>query len=255
MASNSETGNAKNVANFGTLTSFCAGYGADYNPVKASIQLPALTALKPIAENAIKAVTINNTTFMNSTNVRQIIFDPLKPLATRIVSAFASTDASKEAIDDAKTINRKIQGSRKGGSTTAPAPTPPITPPAPTDITPPNDNQISVSQQSYDSIVENFFKLIEMIKSEPTYMPNEADLKVAALEALQADMLAKNKAVVDAATDLSNSRIARNKILYADKTGLYDIAMEVKIYIKSVYGATSPQYKQVSGIKFTKPKQ
>ena len=42
MASTSETGHAKNVANFETLISFCAGYGATYNPSKANLKVPAL---------------------------------------------------------------------------------------------------------------------------------------------------------------------------------------------------------------------
>ena len=44
MASNSETGHAKNVANFEDLISFCTGYGATYNPSKAAIQLAASVA-------------------------------------------------------------------------------------------------------------------------------------------------------------------------------------------------------------------
>ena len=42
MASTTETGHAKNVANFEDLISFCTGYGAPYNPSKASIKLAAL---------------------------------------------------------------------------------------------------------------------------------------------------------------------------------------------------------------------
>lgn len=34
MASTSETGHAKNVANFSTLISFCTAYGTKYNPSK-----------------------------------------------------------------------------------------------------------------------------------------------------------------------------------------------------------------------------
>lgn len=74
---------------------------------------------------------------------------------------------------------------------------------------------------------------------------------MATLTAQAADLAVKNTAVITATTDLSNGRIARNKVLYLPKTGLYDIAQEVKKYVKSVFGATSPEYKQVSGIKFT----
>lgn len=42
MRSTSETGHAKNVANFDELISYAIGYGADYNPSKEAIQIPGL---------------------------------------------------------------------------------------------------------------------------------------------------------------------------------------------------------------------
>jgi hypothetical protein len=91
-------------------------------------------------------------------------------LATRIVNALEATDATDELIKDAKTLNRKVQGSRKGKGT---KPETPLTPPD----TVTEDKKISVSQQSYDSIIENFGKLGELVISEPTYTPNEVDLQ------------------------------------------------------------------------------
>jgi hypothetical protein len=171
-----------------------------------------------------------------------------------VVNALSATDATKEMIDDARTINRKIQGSRKG-TTPAVIPPPPVsTPPNPIDSAVPNDKQISVSQLSYDSQADNFFKLLELIKTEPSYNPNETELQVGTLAALEQDMLNKNKAVADAIAAIDNSRIARDKILYQTKTGLYDVQLDVKKYVLSVFKAGSPEYKQISGIKFTKPR-
>jgi hypothetical protein len=45
---------------------------------------------------------------------------------------------------------------------------------------------------------------------------------------------------VNANTTWSNSRISRDNLLYADTTGLVDIALDVKAYIKSVFNSTSP---------------
>ena len=45
MASTTETGHAKNVANFEDLISFVTGYGATYNPTKVPIKLASLTTL------------------------------------------------------------------------------------------------------------------------------------------------------------------------------------------------------------------
>jgi hypothetical protein len=247
MSSTSETGNAKNVANFEDLLSFCTGYGAAYNPVKASIKLPALVILRTTAQGALVLVTGSSTGFINATNARVIVFDPIKSVSTKIVNALSATDATDELIEDAKSINRKIQGTRKGG-------TPPTPPPLPEGTPPPDDDQISVSQQSYDSLIENFEKLIDLVSSEPTYAPNEVELQVVTLTALAVNLRAKNTDVVTATTVLSNARIARNKTLYLPKTGLVDVAGDVKKYVKSVFGATSPEFKQVSKIKFTRSK-
>lgn len=53
-------------------------------------------------------------------------------------------------------------------------------------------------------------------------------------------------------TQLSNARLNRNVILYKPDTGVVVVAIAVKTYIKAVFGATSPQYKQVSGVEFQK---
>ncbi len=78
------------------------------------------------------------------------------------------------------------------------------------------------------------------------YTPNEADLKVTALSTLYNELKTKNSAVVTATTPLSIARIARNDVLYKNITGLLDIASDVKTYIKSVFGTTGAQFKQVS---------
>ena len=93
------------------------------------------------------------------------------------------------------------------------------------------------------------------MESEPSYTPNETDLQIATLTAKQTDLTAKNNAVSNSYTNVSNSRIARDSTLYATTTGLFDIATEVKKYVKSIYGATSPQFAQVKGIEFTKKKK
>ncbi len=253
MASTSETGHAKNVANFEDLISFCTAYGASYNPVKLALQIMALQTLRLTAQGTLQSVIAFATNFINAVNARQIAFDPIKALATRIVNALSATNASSELIKDAKSINRKIQGARKGGSkkTDPTIPVPPV-PPGPGPVPTPNPQQISVSQQSYDSLLQHFNALIALVASEPTYMPNEMDLQVATLTAQSANLAAKNTDVINATTNLSNARITRNATLYANQTGLYDIAQEVKKYVKSVFGASSEQYKQVSGIKFKK---
>jgi hypothetical protein len=94
-----------------------------------------------------------------------------------------------------------------------------------------------------------------LLAAEPLYAPNENDLKITAITAMINDFKVKNTAVINATTALSNARISRNDILYKKTTGLVDIAKEVKAYVKSAFGATSSQYKQVSKLKFTRPRK
>ena len=111
-------------------------------------------------------------------------------------------------------------------------------------------NQISVAQLSYDSRLDNFDKFITLLESIPEYKPNEEDLKVQSLKSLHTNMRALNNNAVTAGIRLSNARIARNEMMYKPLTGLVDTAYDIKIYIKSIFGATSPQYKQVTKLKF-----
>lgn len=248
MASTSETGHAKNVANFEDLISFCTGYGNAYNPSKAAIQLPALNTLYSNAQNALTGLTSNKTIFDNATNARQTAFEPLKKLATRIVNALDATEATDTLVKDAKTINTKLQGKRSHSK---------LTKADAGKITEATDEPktISVSQQSFDSLIENFAKLIELVSSEPTYTPNETELQVSTLTTTLGNLKTTNTAVVNDYTNYSNSRITRDSILYATNSGLVDTALEVKKYVKSVFGATSPQYKQISGLEFKRPKK
>ncbi len=243
MPSISETGHAKNVANFQDLIASVIGYGAPYNPSKAILKLANLQTKITAEQGNLNTVIAKTTSFNNAVNDRAIEFSDLKPRATRVVNALASTDASDQKIEDAKGFNRKIQGKR--ASVKAAKSTDPNAPAA---------KNISTSQQSYDQQLQHWNGLVSTAQSESTYTPNENDLKIVALTAKAAAMLAKNNAVATEYTNLSNARIARDKGLYTVKTGLVDIANEVKDYVKSVFGFNSPEYKQISKIKFSKPK-
>jgi len=243
MASTSETGHAKNAAFFDELISFAVAIGATYNPTKATLRVTALQALSTSAKNAISAVNAAVPAYVAAMAAREVAFEPLSKLTTRVINALKATDSTTQIDESARTLVRKIQGSRS-------------TPKK-------SDEQIaalaakgtvvkeaSSSQMSYDSRLDNFDKLIKLLGAIPQYNPNEADLKVAALTVVYNDLKAKNTAAVTAAIPLSNARLTRNDLLYKTNTGLVDTALDVKTYIKSIYGASSPQYKQIAKLAF-----
>ncbi|HCE58060.1 MAG TPA: hypothetical protein DER09_09610 [Prolixibacteraceae bacterium] len=247
MSNNSETGHAVNVANFNDLISFVTGYGSAYNPTNPAIMLPAMQTLSVNATGTIAGVNAALPAYNAAVAAREVVFAPLSKRVTRVMNFLKSSGVTPQVYDQVNAVARKVKGTRASAI---------IKPDDPADDTEPSPTpkQISASQMSYDSRTENFGKMIQLLAGIPEYNPNEEDLKIVTLTALHDDMKNKNNTVLNAEVPLSNARIARNNVLYAENTGLYDIALKVKMYVSSVFGTTSPQYKQISKLKFTKLK-
>lgn len=248
MASTTETGHAKTVANFETLISSVTAFGATYNPSKDTLKPAALQVLHAAAKTSLNGTNIAQSAYSNAVAAREVGFEPVNKLVTRVNNALKATDTTAQVDESAKTIVRKIQGKRASAKLSD------------EDIKALETegkevNQISTSQMSYDLRLENLDKFISLLSSIDLYNPNEEDLKVTTLTELHGNLKARNTDVVVASIELSNARIARNEVMYKEKTGLVDIAFDTKVYIKSVFGASSPQYKQVSKLNFITPRQ
>ena len=246
MASTSERGHAKNVANLNKLVIIVTGYGTTYNPSNPILALAALQVLNTNASASITAVNSALSAWNVAVSAREKLYKPLSKLVTRAINSLRASGTQKHLIANAKSIAAKISGQRSSSSGTTSADD---------GNTDENDESksISVSQMSYDNRLSNFGKLIELLATITEYAPNEEELQVASLQSLHSDMNMKNDAVVAASAPLTTSRIARDLVLYTDTTGLCDVAAAVKNYIKSVFGAGSDQYKEVSRISFSKP--
>jgi hypothetical protein len=245
MSSTSETGHAKNVTNFEELISIVTSYDKDYNPAKSALTVTALNSQLATVKDSLAEVNSVFPAYTLSIADRETSFAQLSKLLTRVISALKASETTKHVNDDVLTIVRKLQGRRANPKMSQ------------EDKTEAAANgkivvEISSSQMSYDSRLENLDKLIKLLSSIPQYTPNEADLKLTGLTAYYNLLKAKNSAVLAAEPALTNARNSRNNLLYKENTGLVDVAMNVKTYIKSVYGASSPQYKKISSIKFTK---
>ena len=242
MSSTSETGHAVNLVNFQTLESRCAGYGIRYNPTNPRL---ALTNMQTISDNVLAALqNIANTkpAWDNAINIRQTIFADMVKLSTRIINAFEVTEnVTDKQVDDARTIIRKIRGERKSKK---------IVNPSPDDAV-----QISASQQSYANQILHFLELVGIVSAEPTYAPNETELQVAQLQAFQDSMGDAMDNVINAQNPYLAALQERNTLMYAPTTGLVDVALDAKKYVKSVSSISKEEYQQISGIKFTRERQ
>lgn len=238
MATNPETGHAKNVANFETLITYCKGYMQDYDPSNNALSIESLKALYSSAKIEINNVAVEIAPFNEVEGLRKTQFKNYKSLATKIMGALQSCGAPQTVVDDAETINRKMQGKRAPGKKIK----------LNKDGTP--KNRISVSQQSYDMKIEHLDKMIELLAIEKKYKPNEEPLKVQTLRNYKQALEAINLLVKEAYVPYERALISRNKKLYTPIEGLVPTALIVKKYVMSIYGATTPEYKNIKKLSF-----
>ena len=242
MSTTFETGHAKNVANFKSLINCLETFGVTYNPAKETLKIPHLNTIFSKAQTDLLNVVDKNTNYNSAVINRSRAFENLQSLSTRLVNALKATDAPPQRVDDAKGFQRKLQGKRATAI------------PKPIDENQPAPVTISSSQRSYDQQVQHFTGLIAVLKSEVSYKPNENELKIDTLTGMQNDLFEQNNEVSMAHAIITGARIQRNQTFYANNNGLVDIAQEIKNYVKSAYGANSPQYKQLNALRFRKEK-
>lgn len=239
MASTSETGHAVNFNNLNTLIARVTGYGIRYNPTNTLIQLPNLQAVYAAAGLGMQHIAQNKPVWDNAINERQQVFGDMEKLATRVINAFDATQAVTDAqVKDAKAIIRKIRGERKSKKNLNPQPGDPV--------------QISASQQSFANQVVHFGALVGLVSAEPTYVPNEVELQTASLVVVLTGLNTANQTVATAQQPYLDALAERNTAMYTAKTGLVDLAQEVKRYVKSVSTISKEEYAQISGLAFRK---
>lgn len=239
MPSTSEVGHAKNVANLQKLTEQVNVYTI-YNPPVDNLKVANLQTLYTTASTKLSEVEDKRNANKNAITLRQSAFENLKSTCTKIINHLEILGLSQGTIDQAKSLNRTIQGGQKKTETS----------PVEGEETP---KTVSTSRQSYTQQADNFGILLQLLATIPTYAPNEDDLKLVNLNTYKDSLVSSTQAVDQAEAELNNKLIERDQILYADGTGLYSIAQNVKKYVKSIYGATSTEYTNVSSIKFTSP--
>lgn len=245
MASKSETGYAVNIINLEKLWQSTVGFGTNYQPGNTDL-LPAAIKLELDAERALlKTVNVKATPWINAVNAREAAIKDLSKLSRRIWEFTVSSKASSSFADDVHSLVKKITGTRA---------TPKIVPPLDPNATPTDETitQISASQMGIDNRLNHFDALIQLVKSEPLYDPNEADLKITALEAKYTAISDANSAVIATFPALDNARNAlKDKMYFATGNGA-ELSGKVKQYVRSAFGPSSWQYKQISGLKFIK---
>ncbi|GAB4338489.1 MAG: hypothetical protein OHK0038_17240 [Flammeovirgaceae bacterium] len=240
MASTTETGHAKNVANFREIITIIKSFGAKYQPISDSIKIENLENMANQAEQVLLKLKEAETLYKQVNAALQGLFKNMNPLVTQIMGLLSSSDAKASSIEEARNIAKLITGANAKKKKTE-------------ENSAENTeakNTRSVSRQSYDSRLDNFEKLVTVLQNISEYKPNEDAFKVSSLQNIVLQM--KNAIKENDEKELIKSQWLekRNQILYTPETGLVDISIKIKEYVKGAFGGTkSKEYKDLTKIR------
>lgn len=180
--------------------------------------------------------------FKNALDAREIVFKPLNQIVSRVVNSLKAFNVTGHIFESVMLYLRKIQGRSSGKNNVQNKP----------DET--ETKTRSTSQMSFDNRIAHLDAMIQSLLSIPAYTPNEKEIQIESLKSFSEDLKKKDAAVISALAELRKARAARNELMYKPVTGMVDIAKDAKLYIKSVFGVKSPQYRQVSKLNFVNVK-
>lgn len=234
--------NVKNMQSLEKLLGICTGLGGTYNPGNQNLQVNAMTTLLRQAQTVLSEVDVARTGFEVATNAREQAFSSLRPLASRIISDLIAGGAMPQTVADARTMTRKMYGHV-------------IADRAP--IAKEGDDAPKTKRRArgtdYASLVAHFAKLLETVSASPRYKTNEQELMVESLKKHLATLQKHNSSVINATVSWQEARKKRNEVFYQLDRNLFDVGQRAKQYMKSLFGFSSPEYRTVRKIRFTKP--
>lgn len=244
-----ESGDKKLLSNFRRLIDLVS-IDPNFNPGNTKLAKAQLEIQYTAADAAADGLLAKRGPYSLAVTDRQLGYDELPIRFTRAHNMLKASGASKEVIADAETPRRKLIGTRKSTKTKATDGASPAT----AGSEPAGSDPVthSASQTSHANLLGHASAYLAILRNVSTYNPNEADLKVPALEAFIAGLEAKNNAVNAAFVAVSQARGLRDRLLYLDDNSVVNIALLVKAYVKGAFGTQSQLYKQIKGLKFVR---
>ena len=235
MASTSELGHNKNVANLTSGIQILEEMGTLYNPTNANIFLSNLNPIKTELNGTIAVLNEKKPIYKNAVAHREIIIAPLSKKTTKSLNYFKSLSVSATDKENVANQVKKIRGDK-----------------SPKKVNPETteSNAISTSQMSYDSRIANLDTYINQLASHPEYVPNEPEIQIPSLQAYYQELVTASSLVNTAGNALITARTNRNNVLYYNPNNIIKLMQEVKAYLKSLGDAGLPYYKAFVKLKF-----
>ncbi|MDN3724737.1 hypothetical protein QRD02_10105 [Aequorivita sp. SDUM287046] len=235
MASKSEVGHKKNVANFSAAYTILEEMGPMYNPTNTLITLENLAPIKDTLTLEMNTLDTKIATYRADVADNENAMEQMDKKATKILNYFKSLNVPQNEIDNIAAQVRKIRGDKRK---------------APKNPEEGNDHTISNSQQSYDSKVANFNTLIAQLEAFPEYAPNEDEIKTTSLETYTAQLETLRDTLRGSSHQLITARAARNSTLYYNHPNVLELMRFIKNYVKSLGLPAKPYYDALVRLKF-----
>lgn len=236
MASTSETGHNKNIANFSSACQIIEEMGAIYNPSNSNLLLANLQPKKVSLNTIITLLNDKKSIYKNAVAQREVAIAPLGKIMSKAGNYSKSINISDTDKQNITNQVKKIRGDKN-----------------PKKINPDTAEveTISTSQMSYDSRIANLETIISQFASHPEYAPNEIEIQVPTLQAYHTELTTLSSLVNSAGNALITARKDRNQILYFDQQNIIQLMKDIKNYVKSLGDVAKPYYKALVKLKFS----
>lgn len=243
MGSTSESGHAVNLNNMQLIISAIRGFGAAYEPSNGLISLPNLTKNLSDSQKAFETFIKVDSENKGLINKRAAAFKKLTTRVTQIMGEARSSTMPKPSVDNVKSIVDKMRGTRVSAK---------LTDEQKKKLADEGKevNQVSASQLSFANKISNFTKIISLLETIPEYNPKNTALTLAGLKALLTELTQTNTAVLNYYGIYKPALDARDDLMYAENTGLTNLAIKVKEFTKTLGGVKDPRYINIKSIKF-----
>jgi hypothetical protein len=236
--------NVKKAEAFTRMVDFCTGFGGNYNPSRQTLQINALNSQVIQIRAALDAVKVAKANYDLHVNQRKQAFDLVPRILAGILRRLEASGTQPEQLDDARAYVRQFVGASPRSRTRTPEAS------EQAELVPASKG---ILQLAYTSKADAFSKLIEAVKTNPLYQPNEPDYTLASLEAKLTELMQKNESVAVARKDWRMKVLERNKVLYSNEDSMVMVARAVKKYVRGLFGHDSSEYALVKVLSIENP--
>ncbi|HYG02960.1 MAG TPA: hypothetical protein VD927_10985 [Chryseosolibacter sp.] len=224
------------VAAFDKVLGLCGTLGSRYQPTKESINPSGLQETLQRAKQTMDLVNVWWEANTSAISERAHLYAMLPVFSTRVINSLRLAGASQEVIEDAMMLKRRFYYRKPAGKRVSASD-------AESDQTRKGNSSV---QLDYLSITELFEKLVYLVTKVPAYATNESDLTIEALNQHLASLRQASDNVRATQIQLEVARSRRDETLRA----MTKEAGDVKRYVRTAFGHTSPEFKMLTKIRF-----